>query len=225
MKRSEQFLSYVSSIAPHAECDDCIAKNLNFPQRQSAYSHGTRLAETGKVERYKRVCHRCGGIKISTSASGSGPALKTKNSAALANNSTSKEVTLLGLSDLKAIGFVKVGLWAMDGDRLSLQLLKGTSMQPALYAFVTKGKLLYIGKTTRELSKRLYHYSRPGPRQSTNIRLNSLLIDALANNSLLEIYAFGDAGENSLGAFSFDIPAALEDDIIRKTQPVWNTRK
>jgi hypothetical protein len=32
-----------------------------------------------------------------------------------------------------------------------------------LYAFVSSGKVLYVGKTTMPLGKRMYGYQRPGP--------------------------------------------------------------
>lgn len=222
--RSAQILDHISKISPSAECDDCLAKTLEFPQRQSVYQHGTRLAIAGKVERFKRQCHLCGSEKISTSMSHSGnPRSVEKRSS---NEHQEPEIQkLLGLNSLKTVGFSKVGLWVMDEDRLSLQLLKQADMKPALYAFVAKSHVLYVGKTSRQLSRRLYHYSRPGPTQSTNIRINALLIEALSNNTLLEIFAFGDVDESRMGPFIYDFPAALETDIIRKLQPKWNKRR
>ena len=32
-----------------------------------------------------------------------------------------------------------------------------------LYAFVSSGRVLYVGKTTMPLGKRMYGYQRPGP--------------------------------------------------------------
>lgn len=220
--RSEQIFNHIGMISPRAECDDCLAKTLELPRRQVAYNYCTKLAVEGKVDRFKRHCHRCGAEKVSTSSEQS---LAHRVIESVPKASINATAVLHGLASLKSIGFTKVGLWVMDGEKLSLQLLKRADMKPALYAFVTKSDVLYVGKTSRQLSRRLYHYSRPGPTQSANIRLNDLLVDALGENTLLEIFAFGDADETRLGPFIFDIPAALELDIIQKLQPKWNKRK
>lgn len=40
----------------------------------------------------------------------------------------------------------------------------------------------------------MYHYQRPGPSQSTNIRANKLLIDSLVKGMLIEVHALPDNG-------------------------------
>jgi len=44
-----------------------------------------------------------------------------------------------------------------------------------LYAYVINRQIKYIGQTVMELKQRLYGYKKPGPTQSTNIRLNELI--------------------------------------------------
>lgn len=165
------------------------------------------------------ICETCGDCKLSTQDAKFPIVGHSKN---VDNNPNL--TTLLGLESLLDTGFSKVGQWLLEGSELRLQLEKRADMTPALYAFVSNLDVLYIGKTSRKLKQRLYHYARPGPTQSTNIRLHSKLRAALEKSENVHIYAFGDVESLCRGPFKMDIPAALEDDIIRKLKPKWNKR-
>jgi len=223
MGHSETVIDCVSDIAPKAICDDCLANKLNFSRRQTANQITRRLSQSPSFEKAKRVCSYCYETKLSISVK-----FNTQNSNLASKPSSEKpksekpKVVRLGINSLKEIGFQKIGLWVLNGDRLSLQLINNAELRPALYAFVADKEILYVGKTARQLKKRLYHYTRPDPTQSTNIRVNRLLIDALNERQVLEIHAFGTNEITKKGSFVLDIPAALEDDIIRKTRPIWN---
>lgn len=103
---------------------------------------------------------------------------------------------------------------------MQLENLKNAS--PALYAFVINETVMYVGKTSRKLSSRLYGYQAPGTSQLTNIRVNELIRQALDEKQEVQIYAFEDPRPQQLGQFRIDLAAGLEDDIIRQLRPQWN---
>jgi len=73
------------------------------------------------------------------------------------------------LDRLRRIGFRKVGEWKLVNGELICTLEEEGESENILYAFVSDTEILYIGKTTQPLKKRLYGYQNPGPTQSTNI--------------------------------------------------------
>ncbi len=128
------------------------------------------------------------------------------------------------LDRLLRAGLTKVGKWELDGDgRLALLLDDKAAASPVLYAFVQDASVRYVGKSSQALANRLYGYTRPGPSQKTNIRLNRLLIDELTRGGAVDIYALEDTAPTEHAGFSINLPAALEDDIIRQLQPDWNS--
>ena len=238
MGHRETVIDFVRGIFPKAICDDCLSKRLKFSQRQRANQITRPLSKSPSFDKTKRVCNFCGDDKLSISSREADrnslipkqhvlqpkePPLKNKaNKASIAVGTKADK---LGLTNLIQIGFRKVGLWVLDGQHLQLQLISKPKLKPALYCFVSNKQILYVGKTSQYLHKRLYFYGKPGATQKTNLRLNPLLKQHLADRKVVEIYAFGDQDEQKVGNFILDIPAALEDDIIRKTQPLWNSRR
>lgn len=91
-----------------------------------------------------------------------------------------------------------------------------------LYAFVKGDDVLYIGKSVRSLRQRLYGYENPGPTQSTNIKANKLIREALGGQSSIAVYAFADPGDLRRGEFHLNLAAALEDNLIATLRPPWN---
>jgi hypothetical protein len=77
-----------------------------------------------------------------------------------------------------------------------------------LYAFMVDGVLLYVGKTTQPLKKRMYGYQNPSKTQSTNI------VAAMGEGRRLEIYALLDSDLWQLGGFHVNMAAGLEDAIV-----------
>lgn len=226
----ERIIEFLLGIFPKAICDDCLADRMGMSQRQTANIITRPLSDTSGFEKHKVACDYCGGFKLSTNATqsniGDRVSLSTKNRKRKPQPKTQNEIVeLLGFQSLKTIGFSKVGLWALNREQLQLHLIAGQKLKPALYAFIADEKILYVGKTSRYLPKRLYHYQKPGPTQSTNIRMNNNLREYLKQFKVVEIYAFGDQDKQKIGDFELDIPAGLEDDIIRKTRPIWNSRK
>lgn len=126
------------------------------------------------------------------------------------------------LDDLKAIGFKCVGEWRLEGRTLALDLKEMSEVSPALYSFVLDGTPMYVGKTARSLGQRLYGYLKGGGTQRTNIRVRGEINACLELHPRVEIYAFAQPIESKMGRFAMNIPAALEDDIIKELRPAWN---
>lgn len=127
------------------------------------------------------------------------------------------------MNRLTEIGFIKVGFWQIIDGSLKYHLDdRFTDAKNNLYAFVCDGEVKYVGKTTRLLRNRMYHYSRPGPTQSTNIKNNTNIIEMLFNNVAVDILVLPDLGLMHYGQFHLNLAAGLEDSIIRVINPEWN---
>ncbi|WP_313473120.1 GIY-YIG nuclease family protein [Rouxiella badensis] len=127
------------------------------------------------------------------------------------------------MNRLIEIGFIKVGFWQIIEGCLKYHLDdRFMDVKNNLYAFVCDGEVKYVGKTTRLLRNRMYHYSRPGPYQSTNIKNNNNIKDMLSNNIAVDIFVLPDSGLIHYGQFHLNLAAGLEDSIIRIINPEWN---
>lgn len=120
------------------------------------------------------------------------------------------------------IGFRSVGKWVLTEAKPTYILNSESTSKNILYAFVSNTEVLYIGKTTQMLKKRMYGYQNPGVTQSTNIKGNRLLVDLLASGDTVDIYALPDGGLLHFGDFHINLAAGLEDSLIGKLQPKWN---
>lgn len=127
------------------------------------------------------------------------------------------------MNRLTEIGFIKVGFWQIIDGSLKYHLdERFKDVKNNLYAFVCDGEVKYVGKTTRLLRNRMYHYSRPGLSQSTNIKNNANIIDMLSNNVAVDILVLPDSGLMHYGQFHLNLAAGLEDSIINSISPEWN---
>ena len=126
------------------------------------------------------------------------------------------------LGKLAAIGFRKVGEWKGNGAAITFSLQDCAGATNVLYAFVTGEAILYVGKTTMPLKRRMYGYQNPGPTQSTNIKANQLIRSVLEGSTRIEIYALPDNGLLHFGQFHLNLAAGLEDSIIADLRPEWN---
>jgi hypothetical protein len=126
------------------------------------------------------------------------------------------------LPRLQHIGFRHVGHWHLTASKLAYSLDTERDSRNILYAFVSGTEILYIGKTTQSLKKRMYGYQNPGNSQFTNIKGNKLISDILVSGDTVEIYALPDHGLLHFGDFHINLAAGLEDSLIAKLQPKWN---
>ncbi len=121
------------------------------------------------------------------------------------------------------IGFKKVGFWTLSGETISLHIDEESASKNVLYSFVIDDEPKYVGKTTQALKKRMYSYEKPDPTQSTNIKNNHLIKDALKENSKVELFVLPDHGLLHFGEFHINLAAGLEDSIVRTLSPQWNS--
>jgi len=135
---------------------------------------------------------------------------------------TSSTVGSKKMNRLINIGFRKIGSWARSQDGIEFSLSKPADTRNILQSFVSEGIVLYVGKTTQTLGKRIYGYHNPGPTQSTNIKGNKRIKSLLADGKEVDIYALPDNGLLYFGAFHINLAAGLEDSIVKTLNPIWN---
>lgn len=143
-----------------------------------------------------------------------------------------KEITLIqgpetkhGREFLINFGFKLAGHWYLDEGKINADLSNLPNSDHGLYAFVLGDQVLYIGKTSNSLKRRLFSYRRPVPSQHTNIRANAMLTDLLKTHPKVEIYAWVDPGSENADELFLDKAAGYETALIRKLQPPWNKMK
>ncbi|WP_269243190.1 GIY-YIG nuclease family protein [Flavobacterium limnophilum] len=123
---------------------------------------------------------------------------------------------------LLKIGFINVGHWKPNNDKIKYYLALHNLEKNVLYCFVTNGEIKYIGKTTMTLSKRMYGYQNPNTSQTTNFRVNLLIKETLENNEPIDIFILTDNGLLKYGDFKINLSAGLEDTLIYEINPIWN---
>jgi hypothetical protein len=120
------------------------------------------------------------------------------------------------------MGFINVGNWTLNNDNIQYQLASNQKAKNVLYSFVSDGEIMYIGKTTMQLTKRMYGYQKPGTSQRTNIRVNDKIKTLLTTDQPLEILIFRDLGLHKYNDFSINLAGGLEDTLIYELNPAWN---
>lgn len=121
------------------------------------------------------------------------------------------------------MGFRRAAEWQAEHGSLKCIFHEHATAQKVLYAFVSDGTVLYIGKTVRALKQRMHGYRRPVATQSTNIKGNRLILELLASGRPVEVYALPDTGLLYYGGFHVNLAAGLEDSLVAALQPPWNT--
>lgn len=97
-----------------------------------------------------------------------------------------------------------------------------TEQPNVLYAFVCSDEVMYVGKTTKTLRRRMLGYMRPSSTQATNLRNHRNLLELLSRGRECLIFAWADLGLHRFGDFAINFAAALEDSIIATLAPPWN---
>lgn len=119
-------------------------------------------------------------------------------------------------------GFAHAGRWDLNAEGV-LFFAGNAPKRPGVYIFVQAGTARYVGVASRNLAQRLYMYGRPGVSQRTNIRLNGILRDELANGEIIDVYV---ASPPDLEWNGWKVSGAegLEAAIIRGFRLSWNRR-
>lgn len=115
-----------------------------------------------------------------------------------------------------------MGCWRLRDGCLQFELIDKVDHSNVLYSFISGDDILYVGKTTQTLRRRLAGYLKPSETQSTNLRNNSAIRAMLAAGRQVDILALPDLGLHRYGVFHINFAAALEDSIIRTLSPPWN---
>ncbi len=126
------------------------------------------------------------------------------------------------LQRLLDMGFREVGKWDLTADGVTYTLKAEENSKNVLYAFVSEGEILYIGKTTQTLKGRMYGYQKPASTQSTNEKNNTKLKEILGAGNAVSILALPDHDLLYYGGFHLNLAAGLEDDLIKEVKPKWN---
>jgi hypothetical protein len=126
------------------------------------------------------------------------------------------------LTRIKTIGFTRAGCWKLADQELAFELNELATARNVLYAFVVNEALMYVGKTIQSLRARMAGYKTPGPTQSTNIKNNGHIREALAEGKGVEIHVLPDNGLLHYGGFHVNLAAGLEDSLVRELAPPWN---
>ena len=229
MGKFEDYLEALHDPLYNPLCDDCMAEKMGYSHRQQANIFSREARKAASYSRHKAPCNICGGQKFLTICENRSDKIRREPKTApikLPTNSTKKAHSTEDnpIFDLIEIGFEKIGVWKLIDEKLILKLSKGQDFSPALYFFANDAEVLYVGKTTQKLAKRLYFYGRPCPTQSTNIRLNSLIKERLQLGETISVYGYLHPQSVRIGRFSLDYPAALESGIIKELKPKWNVR-
>lgn len=141
---------------------------------------------------------------------------------------------------LMELGFKHIASWSLsakarpNNSRLtygpindSPEIAITIKAKKALYAFVVKNEVKYIGKTTRSISSRFQGYKNPGRGQQTNIKCNTNICRILQEpQGSVSIFAliFGHDKMLYLNRLEFDHAAGLEQSFIDEFEPEWNGR-
>jgi Uri superfamily endonuclease len=127
------------------------------------------------------------------------------------------------IGKLAHIGFEAVGEWFLEEGVLKYRLSKHGEARKILYAFVSDGQVLYIGKSVRALTQRLNEYMKPGPTQITNIKNHQHIRDVLREGKEVKIFVFAPPEDELVyRGVPLNLAAGLEDGLIAALQPAWN---
>lgn len=127
----------------------------------------------------------------------------------------------LSVEALRQGGFTSVGCWLHGEARLTCPA--GLPPTGGVYAFSIDEEVVYVGLASRSLAQRIYFYGNPGPSQRTNIRLNALIREALAQGKDVEVH-FVCPPSFDWNSFTVSGPEGLEAGMIQSYFLPWNVR-
>lgn len=123
---------------------------------------------------------------------------------------------------LEEAGFRLAGSWSLEDSMPVCRIVHHAADSHVLYAFVSGREVLYIGKTVRPLSRRMYNYQRPGPTQRTSIANHGHLRRLLESGHRVDLYVLVDNLNLEHAGFRVSLAAGLEDTLIAAVRPPWN---
>lgn len=119
-------------------------------------------------------------------------------------------------------GFRRCAAWKLvDGDSLAADC--PLPAERGVYAFCQNGVVQYVGVAAKGIGRRLYFYTRPGLTQTTNIKLNALIRNELAQGHELEILV-ASPSDFEWNGLPVDGVVGLEASLIGQYSLTWNVR-
>lgn len=126
------------------------------------------------------------------------------------------------LARLEEIGFELAGEWLLDDGEPRIEVRRYSAAANVLYAFVSDGELLYIGRSGRALALRMQGYEAGGPARSVRARNRERILAMLMLDQQVALYAMPDPGSMLYGSFRVNLAAGLQHSLIDALDPPWN---
>ncbi len=127
---------------------------------------------------------------------------------------------------LAILGFQRIGRWALiqGKPRVTLEA-HARGLSDCVYAFVSGGNVLYLGKSTSALRARMSAYQSPGPSQTTNKKCNARIRALLETGEHVDVWAISELDVPLVHrGVKLSVAGALEEPLIEKFRPEWNTQ-
>jgi len=126
------------------------------------------------------------------------------------------------LTRLQEIGFELAGEWLLEDGEPRIEVRRYPAAANVLYAFVSDGELLYIGRSGRALGLRMQGYEQGGPARSVRARNRERIVAMLMLDQQVALYAMPDPGSMLYGSFRVNLAAGLQHSLIEALDPPWN---
>lgn len=133
-----------------------------------------------------------------------------------------------GAKELLQIGMEDAAQWMPDGKKLkhvgdsAPHWRYLTAIPNSLYAFACDGEVLYIGKTTKTLSKGFAGYCEPISGRSADKRLQQAIIKLMRQRKEVRILVLPPTVPLKWGDYPINLAAGLEDALVEAFKPQWN---
>ena len=133
-----------------------------------------------------------------------------------------------GAKELLQIGMEDAAQWIPDGNKImhagdsAAHWRYLTAIPNSLYAFTCEGEVLYIGKTTKTLSKRFVGYCDPGNGRATNWKCHQDIKKLLQKRKSVRILVLPPTVPLKWGDYPINLAAGLEDALVEAFKPQWN---
>jgi hypothetical protein len=134
-------------------------------------------------------------------------------------------------NELVRIGMEDVAQWMPDGKKLRhvgdsvVHWRYLTAIPNSLYVFACDEEVLYIGKTTKTLSKRFTGYCDPGNGRAINWKCHQAIKRLLQKGKSVRILVLPQNFPLKWGDYPINLAAGLEASLVDVYQPEWNKIK
>ena len=129
-------------------------------------------------------------------------------------------------SRLDKAGLLHSGAWHMQNGELAYTIIPElASCRNVIYAFTSGDETLYIGKTTKKITKQLDAYQVPSPTQSAHIKNHAQIRQILLSGMPVEIFILNDEKLVKMRWMEENPATVMENALIKQFRPKWNSGK